>query len=135
MQSDDDRVITLLLTFLDVIKDYKTPPNKNLSWDLDKHIRTQVTKFCFTTVDDAECKIPANTLFFLRSHECLRFQYQVQYLVHYRQHCMGMGNLIKYIRYEISHVAPDLSEADAKVIKSTLSENERGTLSAPSNED
>ena len=28
---------------------------------------------------------------------------------------MGMGNLIKYIRYEISHVAPDLSEADAKV--------------------
>ena len=30
---------------------------------------------------------------------------------------MGMGNLIKYIRYEISHVAPDLSEADAKVKK------------------
>ena len=34
--------MTLLLTFLDIIKDYKTPPNKNLSWDLDKHIRTQV---------------------------------------------------------------------------------------------
>ena len=28
---------------------------------------------------------------------------------------MGMGNLIKYIRYEISHVAQDLSEANAKV--------------------
>ena len=28
---------------------------------------------------------------------------------------MGMGNLIKYIRYETSHIAPDLSEADAKV--------------------
>lgn len=43
VQSDDDRVVALLLTFLEVIKDYKTPPNKNLSWDLDKHIRTQVT--------------------------------------------------------------------------------------------
>lgn len=45
MQSDDDRVVTLLLTFLDVIRDYKTPPNKNLSWDLDKHIRTQVSNY------------------------------------------------------------------------------------------
>jgi hypothetical protein len=25
-----------------------------------------------------------------------------------------MGNLIKYIRYEISHISPELSEADAK---------------------
>jgi hypothetical protein len=57
VQSDDDRVMTLLLTFLDVIKDYKTPPNKNLSWDLDKHIRTQVTKFCFAPVYNFELKI------------------------------------------------------------------------------
>ena len=42
VHSDDDRVVTLLGTFLNVIKDYKTPPNKNLSWDLDRHIRTQV---------------------------------------------------------------------------------------------
>lgn len=56
VQSDDDRVMTLLLTFLDVIKDYKTPPNKNLSWDLDKHIRTQVATFCSTTVCDTEYK-------------------------------------------------------------------------------
>ena len=25
-----------------------------------------------------------------------------------------MGNLIKYIRYEISHISPELNEADAK---------------------
>jgi translation initiation factor eIF-2B subunit delta len=79
VQSDDDRIVALLATFLNVIKDYKTPPNKNLSWDLDRHIRTQV-----------------------------------QYLVDCRQLSMGMGNLIKYIRYEISHIAPELSEADAK---------------------
>ena len=45
VQADDDRVVILLATFLNVIKDYKTPPNKNLSWDLDKHIRTQVCLF------------------------------------------------------------------------------------------
>jgi translation initiation factor eIF-2B subunit delta len=79
VQSDDDRVVALLAAFLHVIKDYKTPPNKILSWDLDKHIRTQV-----------------------------------QHLVNCRQHSMGMGNLIKYIRHEISHIAPEHSEADAK---------------------
>ena len=77
--SDDDRVVALLAAFMKVIEDYKTPPNKQLSWDLDKHIRAQV-----------------------------------QHLVHCRQHSMGMGNVIKYIRYEISHIPPECSEAEAK---------------------
>ena len=77
--SDDDRVVALLAAFTKVIEDYKTPPNKQLSWDLDKHIRAQV-----------------------------------QHLVHCRQHSMGMGNVIKYIRYEISHIPPECSEAEAK---------------------
>ena len=77
--SDDDRVVALLVAFMKVIGDYKTPPNKTLSWDLDKHIRTQV-----------------------------------QHLVNSRQHSMGMGNVIKYIRYEISHINPEFSEAGAK---------------------
>ena len=55
--------------------------------------------------------------FCIRSYPCVM---QVQHLVNCRHHCMGMGNLIKYIRYEISHVAPDLSEADAKVKTSFL---------------
>ena len=77
--ADDDRVVALLAAFMKVIEDYRTPPNKTLSWDLDKHVRTQV-----------------------------------QHLVHCRQHSMGMGNVIKYIRYEISHIAPEFSEAEAK---------------------
>lgn len=39
---DDDRVCALYSAFYNVVEDYKTPPNKNLSWDLDKHIRLQV---------------------------------------------------------------------------------------------
>jgi translation initiation factor eIF-2B subunit delta len=39
---DDDRVCALYAAFCNVVEDYKTPPNKNLSWDLDKHIRLQV---------------------------------------------------------------------------------------------
>ena len=27
---------------------------------------------------------------------------------------MGMGNIIKYIKYEVSHITPDISEAEAK---------------------
>jgi hypothetical protein len=42
IQSDDDRVAALLASFMKVIENYKTPPNKSLSWDLDKYIRTQV---------------------------------------------------------------------------------------------
>ena len=79
IQEDDDRVAALLTSFCNVIKDYKTPPNKSLSWDLDKYIRSQV-----------------------------------QYLVDCRPHCIGMGNLIKQLRYVISQISPDLNEADAK---------------------
>lgn len=64
-----------------IIKDYKTPPNKALSWDLDRHIRAQVT-----------------------------------HLVACRQHSIGMGNLIKFLRYSISRIPSDISEADAKKI-------------------
>jgi hypothetical protein len=73
VQSDDDRVMTLLLTFLDVIKDYKTPPNKNLSWDLDKHIRTQVTKFCFATVYNFELKNSILPLYVSPSYLVFKF--------------------------------------------------------------
>ena len=39
---DDDRVCALYSAFCNVVEDYMTPPNKNLSWDLDKHVRLQV---------------------------------------------------------------------------------------------
>lgn len=42
IQEDDDRVASLLVAFCNVIRDYKTPPNKSLNWDLDKYIRNQV---------------------------------------------------------------------------------------------
>ena len=42
VQDDDDRVCALFVAFCNVVKDYKTPPKKNLSWDLDKHVRLQV---------------------------------------------------------------------------------------------
>ena len=77
--ADDDRVVALLAMFMKVIEDYRTPPNKSLNMDLDKHVRTQV-----------------------------------QHLVHCRQHSMGMGNVIKYIRYEIMHIAPEFNESEAK---------------------
>ena len=79
IQEDDDRVAALIAAFCNVIEDYKTPPNKNFSWDLDKHLGRQV-----------------------------------QHLINCRQHCIGMGNLIRYIRYAISHTPPDMNEADAK---------------------
>ena len=79
VQEDDDRVAALLCAFCNIIQDYKTPPHKSLSWDLDKYMRLQV-----------------------------------QYLVDCRVHCVGMGNLIKQLRYFISKVPPEMSEADAK---------------------
>jgi hypothetical protein len=39
---DDDRACSLLVTFCNVIEDYTAPPNKNISWDLDRHIKAQV---------------------------------------------------------------------------------------------
>lgn len=39
---------------------------------------------------------------------------QVQYLIHCRQHSIGMGNIIKYLRYTISQIPPDCSESKAK---------------------
>ena len=81
IREDDDRVAALLTAFCHVIRDYKTPPNKSLSWDLDKYIRMQV-----------------------------------QFLVDNRPLCVGMGNLIKQLRHEISQSPPDCNEADAKAI-------------------
>mmetsp|Transcript_6920 Transcript_6920/g.7163 ORF Transcript_6920/g.7163 Transcript_6920/m.7163 type:complete len:435 (+) Transcript_6920:175-1479(+) len=79
IREDDDRVAALLAGFMVIIKDYRTPPNKSLSWDLDKHIRAQV-----------------------------------QHLVDCRPHSMGMGNVIKYVRYAVSSVSSEASEAHAK---------------------
>ena len=79
IREDDDRTAALLAAFCNIIEDYKTPPNKNLSWDLDKHIRIQV-----------------------------------QHLVSCRQHNMGMGNLIKYLRATVSKISPEMNEAEAK---------------------
>ena len=42
VREDDDRVAALLATFCNVISDYKTPTNKSLPHDLDKHIRLQM---------------------------------------------------------------------------------------------
>ena len=42
LREDDDRVAALVAVFCAVIQDYVTPPNKSLSWDLDKHLRQQV---------------------------------------------------------------------------------------------
>ena len=81
IREDDDRVTALLTAFCHVINDYKTPPNKSLSWDLDKYIRVQV-----------------------------------QFLVDSRPLCVGMGNLIKQLRHEISQSPPDSNEADAKAM-------------------
>lgn len=44
IQDDDDRAYALLVAFHNVIVDYTTPPNKSLSWDLDKHVKAQVSK-------------------------------------------------------------------------------------------
>jgi translation initiation factor 2B subunit (eIF-2B alpha/beta/delta family) len=40
---------------------------------------------------------------------------QVNYLVHCRQHCMGMGNLIKQLRFAISNIPADRSEMESKL--------------------
>ena len=42
IQDDDDRAYALLVAFHNVIVDYTTPPNKSLTWDLDKHVKMQV---------------------------------------------------------------------------------------------
>lgn len=39
---------------------------------------------------------------------------QVQYLVDARQHSVGMGNAIKFLRHSITQISPDTSEAQAK---------------------
>lgn len=45
IQSDDDRVQALIIAFLTIIKDYKTPPKKILREDLDRYISKQVSSF------------------------------------------------------------------------------------------
>ncbi len=39
---------------------------------------------------------------------------QVDYLVKCRVLCIGMGNLVRYLKHEITHTPPDTYEADAK---------------------
>jgi len=41
---------------------------------------------------------------------------QVQFLVECRQLSRGMGNLIKFLRYSVSKISPEISEAEAKEI-------------------
>ena len=46
----------------------------------------------------------------------LSVQLQVQYLVECRELSRGMGNLIKYMRYYISKISPEVNEAVAKEV-------------------
>jgi translation initiation factor eIF-2B subunit delta len=39
---------------------------------------------------------------------------QVQHIVDCRQISVGMGHLIKYLRYLVSHLPPDINESEAK---------------------
>ena len=43
IQSDDDRVTSLVAAFCNIIQDYKTPPKKALREDLDKYVSKQVS--------------------------------------------------------------------------------------------
>lgn len=42
VQTDDDRVTSLVAVFCNLLQDYKTPPKKALREDLDKYISKQV---------------------------------------------------------------------------------------------
>lgn len=75
----NNRAVSLLTVLRQVVCDYQTPPDKMLSWDLDKRLRQQV-----------------------------------QFLTDCRPHCTSMGNAIKFLRYTISKVKPEMSEEDAK---------------------
>jgi hypothetical protein len=55
---------------------------------------------------------PSNTE--LRRELTKHVSYQVQYLVDARQHSVGMGNVIRFLRHSITQVSPDTSEALAK---------------------
>lgn len=46
IREDDDRVVALIGAFSKIIQSYTTPPNSNLSWDLDKVIKLQVRLYC-----------------------------------------------------------------------------------------
>ena len=40
---DDERAAALVFAFESLVRDYITPPNKSLTWDLDKHVKNQVS--------------------------------------------------------------------------------------------
>lgn len=50
IQSDDDRVTSLVAAFCNIIQDYKTPPKKVLREDLDKYVSKQVNHRCIVPV-------------------------------------------------------------------------------------
>jgi hypothetical protein len=55
IQTDDDRVTSMVAVFCNIIKDYKTPPKKVLREDLDKHISKQVDLFAHTLSYTISC--------------------------------------------------------------------------------
>lgn len=91
------RIIIISFISIAVYIPFHTDPVNIFAVYCDALVHTKYIKYLMFTNKRAVCAV------------------QVQHLVNCRQHSMGMGNLIKYIRYEISHIAPDLSEADAKV--------------------
>lgn len=57
-------------------------------------------------------KTPANKV--LREDLDLYIRKQVQFIVDCRPLSVGMGHLIKYLRYLVSHLPPEISESAAK---------------------
>lgn len=64
VQTDDDRVTSLVAVFCNLIQDYKTPPKKALREDLDKYISKQVSRFCLSL----ELVMIVNIIIILRSY-------------------------------------------------------------------
>ncbi|XP_071112004.1 translation initiation factor eIF2B subunit delta-like isoform X1 [Haliotis cracherodii] len=73
------RCVALLAAFKKVITDYNTPPQKELSRDLENKIKPYIS-----------------------------------FLVQCRPLSVSMGNAIKYLKWNISHMPRELSDAEAK---------------------
>jgi translation initiation factor eIF-2B subunit delta len=67
--------------------------------------------------------LPQNNKAILRDDLDKHIKAQVNYLVSCRQHCMGMGNLIKQLRFSISNIRADRSEVESKAGLRRMLEN------------
>lgn len=73
------RCLAMLAAFKEVITDYTTPPQKELSRDLEARIKPYISFL-------NQCRLMS----------------------------VSMGNAIKYLKYNISHIPPESSEIEAK---------------------